>query len=262
MSRVTFIGLGAMGLPMATRLARTGVAVNGRDVDASRAATWWAQREAAAHDIEAADAVIVCVTDEAASEAVAKESVLPRLRAGALYVDHTTTSPDFARWLGGACEARGAGFVDAPLSGGVEGARAGTLVAMAGGRAEDVTRARPLLSAYAARVVPLGGAGSGQLAKLANQVAIAGTVLGLAEAVALARAAGVDCSALLEALGLGTAQSAQLARMRDALAAPDFDFRTAFGWLAKDMDLAVGAAAMLGTTLPMAALVKTTLEGR
>jgi 3-hydroxyisobutyrate dehydrogenase len=261
-TRVTFVGLGAMGLPMAARLARSGVAVNGRDVDASRAATWWARPEAASHEIEEADAVIVCVTDEAASETVAKEALLPRLRAGALYVDHTTTSPAFARWLAGACAARGAGFVDAPLSGGVEGAQSGALVAMAGGSGADVARAQPLLRAYAARIVALGPAGSGQLAKLANQVAIAGTLRGLAEAVGLARAGGLDCAALLEALGAGTAASAQLARTRAVLAAPDFDFRTAFAWLGKDLDLAAGEAAERGVPLPMTSLVRTALEGR
>lgn len=258
--RVVFVGLGAMGAPMATRLVQAGFAVRGLDADALREAAWRARAGGSAHDVASADAVLVCVTDEAAAERAASETVLPRLARGALWVDLTTASPAFARRMAAAAAARGAGYVDAPVSGGPEGADAGTLVAMAGGEAADVARARPLLAAFTARIVHLGVAGSGQLAKLANQVAIAGTVRGLAEAVALGRAGGIDAAALLAALGGGTASSAQLARTGATLAHPGFDFAAAFAWLRKDLDLAAAEASLRGVALPLAALVRRTLE--
>lgn len=259
--RACFIGLGAMGHPMAARLARSGAAVAGLDADASRVSAWRRAVEAASHAIEDADVVLVCVTDAAASDQVIAES-LPRMRRGAVCIDHTTTSPRIARAQADACRAAGVRFVDAPLSGGVEGARAGTLVAMAGGEAADVSAARGVMSAYASRIVHLGAAGAGQLGKLANQVAIAGTARGLAEAAALARAGGVAVPALLEALAHGTAGSVQLARTQDRLAADDFTFRAAFDWLAKDLDLAGRAADELDLDLPLAALVRRLLESR
>lgn len=259
-ARVVFVGLGAMGAPMAERLAQSGYAVCGIDAQAAREAAWRARVGGAEHDVAEADAVLTCVTDETAAARVAAETILPRIARGALWVDHTTTSPAFARELAAAAAARGAGFVDAPVSGGAEGAASGTLVAMAGGEPADTARARPLLAAYAARVVHLGAAGSGQFAKLANQVAIAGTVRGLAEAVALARAGGIDAERLLEALAGGTAGSVQLARTAATLADPAFDFATAFAWLGKDLDLASAEAARRGVAVPLAALVKRTLE--
>ena len=259
--RACFIGLGDMGHALAARLARSGVAVAGIDADPARVVAWRRTVDSASHGIEDADVVLVCVTDAAAStQAIA--DALPRMRRGALCIDHTTTSPNLAAEQAAACRAAGVRFVDAPLSGGVEGARAGTLVAMVGGEAADVSAARVALSVYASRIVHLGAAGSGQLAKLANQVAIAGTVRGLAEAVALARAGGAAVPALLEALAHGTANSAQLARTHTTLAADEFDFRAAFAWLAKDLDLAARAAEQRALDLPLAALVRRLLESR
>lgn len=259
--RAYFIGLGAMGHPMAARLAQSGVAVAGIDADPGRTASWRRAAGGAAHALEEADIVLVCVTDATASERAIAESV-SRMRRGALCIDHTTTDAALARTLADACRNVGVRFVDAPVSGGVEGARAGTLVAMAGGDAADVAAARRAMCAYASRIVHLGPAGSGQLAKLANQLAIAGTVRGLAEAVALARAAGLPVPALLEALGHGTARSAQLDRLQGTLAEDTFDFRAAFEWLVKDLELAAQDARGLGVDLPMAALVRRLLEKR
>jgi 3-hydroxyisobutyrate dehydrogenase len=212
--------------------------------------------QGASHRVEDCDAVLSCVTNEAAQERLAFDEVLPKLRRDALFMDHTTTSATLARRIAAACAERGAGFVDAPLSGGVEGARAGTLVAMAGGSAADYERAQPLLACYTARRVHIGAAGAGQLAKMANQIAIAGTLQALAEGVMLARANGISPAAVLEALAGGAANSAQLARERGKLESPEFHFAEAFGWLAKDLDLALKDA---GLKLPLAQLVKDSL---
>lgn len=259
---VGFFGLGAMGYPMAGRLARAGYAVAVADVDPERVARWRAAFPAAAHDPAQAAIVVTCVTDAVAMRALAlgRGALLDSVRPGTLLVDHTTIAPALARELAGEAAKRGAAFVDAPTSGGTDGAVAGTLAVMAGGAPADLERARPVLQCYAARIVHIGPVGSGALAKLANQIAIAGTVRALAEAVALARAAGVEPAAVLEALAGGTAASVQLARTRDMLAQPEFAFAQAFSWLAKDLALALEAGARSGLDLPLVALVHAQLE--
>lgn len=254
---VGFFGLGAMGYPMAGRLARAGYAVAVADLDPGRVARWRAAFPAAAHDPAQAAIVVTCVTDAAALRelALGRGALLDSVRPGTLLIDHTTIAPALARELAGEAAKRGAAFVDAPASGGADGAAAGALAVMAGGAPADLERARPVLQCYAARIVHIGPAGSGALAKLANQIAIAGTVRALAEAVALARAAGVEPAAVLEALAGGTAASAQLARTRHTLAQPEFAFADAFGWLAKDLALALEAGARAGVDLPLVALV-------
>jgi 3-hydroxyisobutyrate dehydrogenase len=257
---VAFVGLGAMGAPMAARLAGAGIGVAGFDRDAAAQARWRAAHAAEAFALDECECVITCVTDEAALTALAP-GLLEALPAGALWIDHTTTCAATAERLARDCAAADAHFVDAPVSGGPDGAAAGGLVVMAGGVDVDVARARPLLAAYAARVVHLGPPGSGQLAKLANQVAIAGTVRGLAEAVTLARAGGLDVAALLDALSGGTAASRQLERTRGAwLAGAAFD--EACAWLAKDLALALDAGHRLRTELPTAALIAGMLEAK
>ncbi len=247
-----------MGAPMAARLAGTGAAVAPFERDPAALARWRESHAGGGFGVPEADVVVTCVTDEAAFAALAPQ-VLGELSRGALWIDHTTASPATARELAERCADAGAGFVDAPVSGGPEGAASGALVVMAGGDAVDVARARPVLDAYAARIVHLGPPGSGQLAKLANQVAIAGTVRGLAEAVALARAGGVGVAALLDALGGGTAASRQLQRTRERWIAGDA-FEDAFSWLAKDLALALDAAERLGAPLPVSAQIARLLE--
>jgi 3-hydroxyisobutyrate dehydrogenase-like beta-hydroxyacid dehydrogenase len=258
--RIAFFGLGAMGTPMARRLADTGHAVAPFDVNAGALARWRAAGAGPSFSVADAAVVVTCVTDEGALTSLAPD-LLRSLPREALWIDHTTASAVTAERLARACARIGAGFVDAPVSGGPEGAAEGRLVAMAGGTPADVERARPLLAAYAAHVVHLGPAGSGQLAKAANQLAIAGTVRGLAEAVALARSGGLDVNALLEALAGGTAASRQLERTRAQWLA-DEPFEHAFAWLAKDLALALHEAERLRTELPASACIAQLLASR
>jgi 3-hydroxyisobutyrate dehydrogenase-like beta-hydroxyacid dehydrogenase len=259
---VGFFGLGAMGYALAGRLARAGFPVAVADPDSERVDAWTRQfGEVAIHPVEA-EFVVTCVTDEATvrSLALGATALVAHMRRGALLIDHTTTSPAFAAELAAAAAAHEVGFVDAPTSGGTEGAAAGTLSVMLGGEDDDVARARTVVNTYASRVVHFGRAGAGQLAKMANQVAIAGVVRGLAEAALLARAGRLDLAQLFDALAAGTANSVQLARTRAELAAQDFDFARTYGWLAKDLDLALAEAGRLGVPLDMAARVASLLE--
>lgn len=258
--RAAFFGLGAMGAPMAARLVATGMDVAPADADANALERWRSAHGGHAFGVAEASLVISCVTDEAALRGLAA-GVIDRLQPGALWIDHTTTAPRTARSLAEACARVGAAFVDAPVSGGPDGAAAGRLVAMAGGTHPDIARAKPPLAAYTARVVHLGPPGSGQLAKLANQVAIAGTVRGLAEAVALARAGGIDVAALLDALAGGTAASRQLERTREDWVAGR-SFEEAFAWLAKDLALALAEAEHPHVGLPMVARIAQLLDAQ
>jgi 3-hydroxyisobutyrate dehydrogenase-like beta-hydroxyacid dehydrogenase len=261
---IGFFGLGAMGYPMAGRLARGGFGVAVADPVVARVDAWCTEFGAAAHHPAEADVVVTCVTDAAVLRELlaGPDRLLGALRRGTLVVDHTTATPALARELAAQAAPRGVGFVDAPMSGGVESTGSGTLVVMAGGAAADLARARPVLEVYAAQIVHVGPTGSGQLAKLVNQIAIAGTVRALAEGITLARAGGVDPARVLEALAGGTANSAQLARTRDALAAPGFDFAATFGWLAKDLRLAAEEGRRAGAPVPLVELVLAHLEER
>jgi len=235
MAHIEFFGLGEMGYPMAGHLARAGHAVLPHDPDTRRLAQW-----EAAHGgprPAAADILITSVTDTAALGRLidAAEGIATRLRPGMLWIDHTTTSPAFARDCAALAAARGAAFVDCAMSGGAAGAQAGELALFAGGANADAVRASELTRPYCRHFFHLGAAGAGQAAKLAHQLAIAGTVLGLDAALAYGGAQGLGRAQLLAALEAGTAGSAQLAQHREKLGAPQFDFSTGFAWLAKDL---------------------------
>jgi 3-hydroxyisobutyrate dehydrogenase-like beta-hydroxyacid dehydrogenase len=237
---LAFFGLGALGAPLAGRLRQSGYALAAHD---SRPEALAAHRQACGPDGAVADQAsvwITCVTDQAAADALyfGPGGLLSRMPAGSIAVDHTTTSPAFARRAERALAARGVGFVDCPLSGGVAGAQAGRLLAMQGGARACVDPVAGILAAYCQRVVWFGAAGSGQAAKLANQLAIAGTVRGLHEAARFARACGLDVGQLLGALAAGSAHSAQMDQHAAKLAASAAGFGAHFGWIAKDLALA------------------------
>ncbi|MBL8382926.1 MAG: NAD(P)-dependent oxidoreductase [Burkholderiales bacterium] len=242
---VAMFGLGALGAVLAARLHAAGCALAAHD---PRPAALAAHRSACGADtVRAAEAQVhvSCVTDESAAEQLyfAPGGWAESLRPGCLAIDHTTTGPAFARRAAAALAARGVGFVDAPLSGGVGGARAGRLLALLGGAAADRERAAPVLAAYCARQVAFGPAGSGQAAKLANQLCIAGTLAGLDAAAAFARANALDVGQLFAALAAGSASSAQMEQHAPMLAAADAAFGERFGWIAKDLALALESAA-------------------
>lgn len=259
---VAFLGLGTMGHPMAGHLARAGHRVTVFNRTHARAEAW--QREyggsRAATPAEAARGarfVFCCVGRDADLREVTlgPQGAFASLEAGAVFVDHTTASPGIARELYAAARARGAGFLDAPVSGGQSGAQQGRLSVMVGGDAEDFERARPLLECYSLAVRLLGPPGSGQLAKLVNQICIAGTLQGLAEGLHFARAAGLDARAAMEVIAQGAAQSWQLDHRHASMLEGRYDFGFAVEWMRKDLGLALAEAATSGASLPLTALV-------
>jgi 3-hydroxyisobutyrate dehydrogenase len=246
MVRIDFFGLGEMGYAIAGHLARAGHALTPHDPDAQRMAQW---REEFG-DISqgaAAQIVITCVSDLAALKGLvaAPDGIAARLGQGSLWVDHTTTSPQAAREFATLAAARGAIFIDAPMSGGVEGAQTAELTLFAGGAESSIARARPLLSAYCNHLVHAGATGCGQATKLAHQLAIAGTVLGLQAALSYGGSQKLPAANVLAALKQGTARSVQLNQHAAKMGGAEFDFAQGFAWLAKDLAaLAEGTPAL------------------
>ncbi|WP_126172061.1 NAD(P)-dependent oxidoreductase [Altericroceibacterium xinjiangense] len=264
---IAFLGLGVMGAPMAGHLARAGHRVTVYNRTASRAAEWVERHEAqglnvasAATPAEAArgqDIVLTCVgNDRDLTEVVlGNDGALAAMERGALFVDHTTISPALARRI--AEEAKGAGVLalDAPVSGGQAGAENGRLAIMCGGSADAMERARPVMEAYAARIVHVGDAGMGQATKAVNQICIAGTLAGLSEAVRFAAEAGLEMDKVLEAISGGAAQSWQMENRWNTMARGEFDFGFAIDWMRKDLAIALEEARAMGVSLPVTALV-------
>jgi 3-hydroxyisobutyrate dehydrogenase-like beta-hydroxyacid dehydrogenase len=260
--RVAFLGLGTMGFPMAGHLARAGHELAVWNRSAGRAERFVASRpaRAAASPAEAArgaSLVFVCVGRDADVREVVlgPQGALAGLAPGAVLVDHTTASAELARELEGLARERGAGFVDAPVSGGQAGAEQGVLTIMAGGEEESFARALPALGCYARFVRRLGPAGSGQLAKMVNQICIAGVLEGLAEGLHFAEAAGLDAAAVVEVISKGAAQSWQMEHRHRSMLAGEFDHGFAVEWMRKDLALALAEARRSGASLPVAALV-------
>jgi 3-hydroxyisobutyrate dehydrogenase len=262
MARIAFIGLGVMGGPMARHLAEAGhdLIVHNRNPDKARD---WVERHggtAAATPAEAAedaDAAISCVgtDDDLELVTLGPDGAFSSMRAGTLFIDHTTVSAQIARRLAGEGATRGIACVDAPVSGGQAGAEQGKLSIMCGGGEAALSEARPLMDHYAARIVHIGEAGSGQLTKMVNQVTIAGLLQSLAEAVAFTKAAGLDSEKVFEAISGGAAQSWQMVNRWQTMNAGKFDFGFAVDWMRKDLGLAMDEAKRNGAPLELAALV-------
>ena len=252
--KIAFIGTGVMGAPMAGHLARAGhdVTVYNR-TRAKAAATGLAVADTPAAAAAKADAVVTCVgnDDDLASVTLGPDGAFAAMREEAVFIDHTTVSADIARRLAAAR----ALVVDAPVSGGQAGAEKGALAIMCGGSDAAVGRARAIMSAYGARIVHVGAAGAGQQTKMVNQIAIAGVLQGLAEAVRFAQASGLDLDKVLEAISGGAAQSWQMVNRWATLAKDEFDFGFAVDWMRKDLGLALNEARRNGAVLPAAALV-------
>ncbi|UIP06519.1 NAD(P)-dependent oxidoreductase [Erythrobacter sp. SDW2] len=264
---VAFIGLGVMGGPMAGHLARAGYEVTGYNRTASRAQAW-AEKLAgegltvatAASPAAAAagkDMVLTCVGNDEDLEQVllGPDGALPAMAAGSLLVDHTTVSAAMARRIDAEAIAHGIAAVDAPVSGGQAGAENGKLAVMCGGSVEAVARARPVMEAFSARIVHVGGAGAGQTTKMANQMCIAGTLAGLSEAVRLSQASGLEMDKVYEAISGGAAQSWQMDNRWATMARGEFDFGFAIDWMRKDLGYALEEARKLGLGSPVTALV-------
>lgn len=260
--RVAFIGLGVMGAPMAGHLAAAGHRVCVYNRTAEKAGRWVeahggraaaTAREAAA----GADFVFACVgnDDDVRAVALGERGAFAGMRPGAVFVDHTTASARLARELHELARAAGLAFVDAPVSGGQSGAEGGTLTVMCGGDPEPFETVRPVALAYAKAVTRVGPSGAGQLAKMVNQICIAGLVQGLAEGIAFGERAGLDMPLVLEIIGKGAAQSWQLAHRGGTMLEDRFDFGFAVDWMRKDLGLTLEEARRNGARLPVAALV-------
>ncbi len=262
MTTTAFIGLGVMGYPMAGFLARAGYPVTVYNRTPARAEAWAKEYsgEVVATPAAAAagaDVVFACVgnDDDLRSVTLGEEGAFNALESGAVFVDHTTASAKIARELHAAAAARGAGFLDAPVSGGQAGAESGALTCMVGGEQADFDKARPAMESYTKMLRLLGPAGSGQLAKMVNQICIAGVVQGLAEALHFAKATGQDASAVLDVISKGAAQSWQMDNRGETMLAGEFDFGFAVDWMRKDLGIALEEARRNGATLEMTKLV-------
>ena len=256
--RTAFIGLGVMGYPMAGHLQKAGCEVVVYNRSSERAQAWVAQyggqcAETPAAAAACADLILVCVgnDDDVRSVVFGQQGVLAGAPEGAIVVDHTTASADLARELEQACAANKLGFLDAPVSGGQAGAENGQLTVMVGGKEDVFTRAKPLLEHYARCVRLLGGAGSGQLAKMVNQVCIAGVVQGLAEGLHFAEQAGLDAAAVVEVISQGAAQSWQMNNRYQTMLAGEYEHGFAVDWMRKDLGIVLEEAKRLGMELEL-----------
>ncbi|MBA4048651.1 MAG: oxidoreductase [Sphingomonas sp.] len=262
MAKLTFIGLGVMGAPMARHLAAAGHALTVHNRNPAKAQAWVAAYGGASATsvvdaVAGADAVFTCVgnDDDLAGVVLGAGGALAAMARGALLVDHTTVSADLARRLASAGAARGVDVVDAPVSGGQAGAEQGALSIMCGGTDAAMAAAAPLMAAYAKRIVHVGAAGAGQQTKMVNQVAIAGVLAGLAEGLRFAQASELDVAKVYEAISGGAAQSWQMDNRWTTMADESFDFGFAIDWMRKDLGLALAEARARGAVLPMTALV-------
>jgi 3-hydroxyisobutyrate dehydrogenase-like beta-hydroxyacid dehydrogenase len=257
-----FVGLGVMGFPMAAHLQSAGHEVTVFNRSAARAREWvdhsggrcaGTPRQAAA----GAELVCICVgdDDDVRSVVYGEQGILAGLHPGGVLVDHTTASAALARELQAVAGEQGVGFLDAPVSGGQAGAVSGSLTVMAGGAPESFARVAPVLSAYARCVRLLGPAGSGQLAKMVNQICIAGVLQGLAEGLHFSEQAGLDSAAVIEVISQGAAQSWQMDNRYRTMLAGEYDHGFAVDWMRKDLGIVLAQARCMGLSLPVAELV-------
>jgi 3-hydroxyisobutyrate dehydrogenase len=260
--RVAFLGLGVMGYPMAGHLSRAGHDVVVYNRTAAKAERWTRDHGGRAAPTPAAaaegrDVVMACVGRDADLRAVTlgPGGAFETMRKGAVFVDHTTASATIARELAAAAVRGGFGFVDAPVSGGEKGAIDGKLTVMCGGAEEDYAIAEPVIAAYARQCRRLWPDGSGQLAKMVNQICIAGLVQALSEGLSFARAAGLDPFALVEVISKGAAQSWQMDNRHRSMLEGHFDHGFAVEWMRKDLRICFEEAARNGAKLPVTELV-------
>jgi 3-hydroxyisobutyrate dehydrogenase len=263
MANIAWIGLGVMGFPMAGHIAKkTAQSLTVYNRTATKAEDWVRRfggksaltPKAAAQD---ADVVLACVgnDDDLRQVTIGPEGAFHTMKKGSLFVDHTTASADVARELNTEAMKRGIGFIDAPVSGGQAGAENGLLTVMCGGTAPEYVRAEPTIMNYARMSKLLGPSGSGQLAKMCNQIAIAGLVQGLAECVQFGMNAGLNMEDVIEVISKGAAGSWQMENRHKTMIANKFDFGFAVDWMRKDLGICINEARRNGSHLPVTALV-------
>ena len=260
--KVAFIGLGVMGYPMAGHVLRAGLEICVFNRNAARAEQWCAEYggDVAPTPAEAAknaDAVLVCVgnDDDVRAVVLGENGALAAMKPGAILVDHTTASAELARELAGVAQQQGKQFLDAPVSGGQAGAENGALTVMIGGDQSTYSLAKPVIDCYSRFSRLLGPAGHGQLAKMVNQICIAGVVQGLAEGLSFAMKAGLEGEALIETISKGAAGSWQMENRYQTMLQDQYEFGFAVDWMRKDLGIALAEAAQNGAELPVTALV-------
>ena len=265
--KVAFLGLGVMGYPMAGHLAQAGHSVTVYNRTATKSEAWCAEfpgaqgqngfKKTPREAVAGADFVLCCVgnDDDLRSVTLGADGAFAGMHPGAIFVDHTTASASVARELNAAAAALGLQFVDAPVSGGQAGAQNGMLTVMCGGDAAAFAAAQPVAQAFARAVTLLGDSGAGQLAKMVNQICIAGLVQGLSEAIAFGQNAGLDMKQVLDVIGKGAAQSWQMDNRGKTMVVGQFDFGFAVDWMRKDLGLVLDEAKRNGARLPVTALV-------
>lgn len=260
--KLAFIGLGTMGYPMAGHLVKAGFDVRVFNRTGSRAEEWVAEYSGSrcntpAEAAQDADFVLVCVGGDQDVRAVSQgeEGAFATMKKGAVLIDHTTASATLARELAGIARQQGLSFLDAPVSGGQAGAENGVLTVMCGGEEGIFNRARPIFAAYARTIELIGGTGSGQLAKMVNQICIAGLVQALAEGMEFGRRAQLDMEKVMRTISKGAAQSWQMENRYKTMLEDKFDFGFAVDWMRKDLAMALEEARSKGVSLPITQLV-------
>jgi 3-hydroxyisobutyrate dehydrogenase len=261
--KAAWIGLGVMGYPMAGHLAaKSGARVTVYNRTAGKANSWQAEHKgsSAPTPAEAAkdqDFVFACVgnDDDLREVTLGPKGAFQTMKSGAIFIDHTTASADVARHLHAEAKSRGLGFIDAPVSGGQAGAQNGVLTVMCGGDKPDYAKAEPLIAHYSRMRKLLGPAGSGQIAKMCNQIATAGLVQGLAECIHFGMKAGLDMEQVIDVISKGAAGSWQMENRHKTMIAGKFDFGFAADWMRKDLSICLDAARRNGAQLPVTALV-------
>jgi 3-hydroxyisobutyrate dehydrogenase-like beta-hydroxyacid dehydrogenase len=260
--RVAFLGLGVMGQPMAGHLARAGHSVTVYNRTRAKAKSWvdeFGGASAATPRAAAAGAqfVFACVgnDDDLRSVVLGEDGAFAGMAGGAVFTDHTTASAAIARELSAQARSRGLHFVDAPVSGGQAGAVNGTLTVMCGGDEAPFEAMKPVAMAFARAVTRVGASGAGQLAKMVNQVCVAGVIQSLAEGIAFGQKAGLDMKLVLQVIGKGAAQSWQMDNRGTTMIDDQFDFGFAVDWMRKDLGLVLDEARRNGAKLPVTALI-------
>nr|WP_067215885.1 NAD(P)-dependent oxidoreductase [Marinomonas gallaica] len=266
--KVSFLGLGTMGYPMAGHVSRAGHDVTVYNRTPSKAQNWLeAYSGAMALTPESAanvsDIVLTCVgnDDDLRQLYLGEQGALTSAQPGTLFIDHTTASAEVAKELAEAAEAKACRFLDAPVSGGQAGAENGVLTVMIGGSQADIDEAQPVLECFAKAYTRMGEVGAGQLTKMVNQILVGGVLSGLSEGIRFAQQAGLDVETLVETLKYGAAGSWQLENRGATMAKDEFDFGFAIEWMHKDLGIALAQAQRMGLTLPYTQVIDSDYQG-
>ena len=262
MAKVAFLGLGVMGYPMAGHLKAAGHEVTVYNRTASKAEAWVSEHggrraETPAEAAKGAELVLACVgnDDDLRAVCTGAEGAFAGMSEGAIFVDHTTVSAMVTRELAGSAAERGIGYVDAPISGGQAGAENGKLSIMCGGDQAHFDRAAPVMEVYAKICRRIGEVGAGQTTKMCNQIAIAGLVQGLSEALHFAEKSGLDGRAVVKVISQGAAGSWQMENRYETMLDGEFDHGFAIDWMRKDLGICLTTGDEIGAALPVTALV-------